>query len=178
MVEGLGAALGVSASSSLPAGPDTYIPAAGPNAIGRGGAGRVWANCIPTPPQTSDWAGAFCWPRSTRIDLLSAIPETCGAVRSLPKYPAVIRDLAVTVPSDRPAGPMLALVREAGGELLEAAEIFDIYEGAQLGEGLKSVAFSLTFRSADRTLTDDEAGEAFDAIVKALGDRFGAGLRK
>ena len=56
-------------------------------------------------------------------------------------------------------------------------EIFDIYEGAQVGEGKKSVAFSIVFRASDRTLSDKEINTQFDKIVKGLGEEFGAELR-
>jgi phenylalanyl-tRNA synthetase beta chain len=61
-----------------------------------------------------------------------------------------------------------AAVIGAGGELLRAAEVFDLYEGEQVGEGLKSLALRLEFRAADRTLTDEEVGERRAAIEAAL----------
>ena len=62
--------------------------------------------------------------------------------------------------------------------LLEKAELFDLYEGKQAGEGKKSVAFSLMFRAADRTLTDEDATTAFDAVVQELHRSFAAEIRK
>jgi phenylalanyl-tRNA synthetase beta chain len=100
------------------------------------------------------------------------------SVRPLPKYPSVSRDLAVTVGRACPVGGMLASIRRAGGALLESAELFDVYEGKQAGEGRKSVAFSLIFRAADHTLVDEEANGCFEAIVRALNKEFTAEIRK
>lgn len=100
------------------------------------------------------------------------------AIRPLPKFPAVSRDLAVTVDRLVPVGDMLSAIRRAGGELLESAELFDIYEGRQAGEGKKSVAFALVFRAAGHTLVDEEANGCFEAVVQALNKDFAAEIRK
>ena len=68
-------------------------------------------------------------------------------------------------------------IEELGGDVLEHVALFDIYQGAQAGEGKKSVAFTLSLRAKDRTLKDEEANVVFDRIVKALDERFGAKLR-
>jgi phenylalanyl-tRNA synthetase beta chain len=75
------------------------------------------------------------------------------------------------------AADVVAAVREAGGALLRHAEVFDVYEGAQVGEGRRSLALRLEFRAPDRTLTDDEVDQRRAKIVAALGDRFGGRLR-
>src|SRR5947209_2341703 len=74
----------------------------------------------------------------------------------LPKFPAVERDLAVVVEESIAAGAILLTIKESGGELLEQARAFDEYRGSQVAEGHKSTAFTLTFRSPGRTLTDAE----------------------
>ena len=71
---------------------------------------------------------------------------------------------------------MREAVLAAGGELLQAAEVFDLYEGEQVGEGRKSLALRLEFRAADRTLTDDEVAEQRAAIEAAL-EKIGGSLR-
>jgi phenylalanyl-tRNA synthetase beta chain len=85
-------------------------------------------------------------------------------------FPAVYQDLAVVVPADVPASEVRAAVIAGGGELLRAAEAFDLYEGEQLGEGRKSLALNLEFRADDRTLTDDEVAERREAIKAKLGE--------
>lgn len=96
----------------------------------------------------------------------------------LPRYPAVERDLALTVADDVPAGMISRTIKKQGGKYLQSVNLFDLYTGKQLGEGKKSLAFSLKFRAADRTLTDEEADVAFNAIVEAVAESFGAELRK
>jgi len=100
------------------------------------------------------------------------------AVKPLPKYPATTRDLAVTVDKAQLIGPMMECIRTAGGDMLESVELFDVYEGQQVGQGKKSVAFSMAFRSAERTLVDDEVNKRFDRIVRRLGEAFGAQIRQ
>ena len=63
------------------------------------------------------------------------------------------------------------------GELCESVELFDVFTGEQVGEGKKSLAYALSFRAADRTLTEDEASEMRDSAVRAAGDTLGAVLR-
>jgi phenylalanyl-tRNA synthetase beta chain len=92
-------------------------------------------------------------------------------------FPAVYQDLAVVVPADVPAAEVRAAVLAGGGELLYAAEVFDLYEGEQVGEGRKSLALELEFRAPDRTLTDEEVAGLRDAI-KAKLEAIGGTLRE
>lgn len=95
----------------------------------------------------------------------------------LPKYPAVTRDMALVVEDTLPAGELLTVLRRAGAPLLESAEVFDVYRGSQLGEGKKSIAVSLAFRSAEKTLTDEEVNTRFSAMLAEAAKRCGASLR-
>ena len=99
------------------------------------------------------------------------------AYEDVTTFPAVYQDLAVVVPGDVPAGEVRRAVLAGGGELLRAADVFDLYEGEQLGENRKSLALNLEFRAADRTLTDDEVAERREAI-KAKLDEIGGTLRE
>jgi phenylalanyl-tRNA synthetase beta chain len=92
-------------------------------------------------------------------------------------YPVVHQDVAVVVDEDVPAADVRDAVLEGGGELLRSAEVFDLYRGEQLGEGRKSLALRLTFRAADRTLTDEEVAERRRAIESAV-ERIGGSLRE
>ncbi len=92
-------------------------------------------------------------------------------------FPAVYQDLAVVLPAETPAAEVRAAVMAGGGELLRAAEVFDLYEGEQLGEGRKSLALNLEFRADDRTLTDEEVAERREAIKAKLGE-VGGSLRE
>jgi phenylalanyl-tRNA synthetase beta chain len=91
-------------------------------------------------------------------------------------FPAALRDLAVVVDSDTSAATLRAAVLAGGGDLLHEADVFDLYEGPQLGEGKKSLALSLEFRAADRTLTDEEV-DAARASIEAELTKIGGELR-
>ncbi len=92
-------------------------------------------------------------------------------------YPAVRQDLAFVVPEDVPAGKLVEAAREAAGPDLRDLRAFDVYHGAQVGEGRKSIAFAALFQSPERTLSDRDAAGLRDRIVVALRERFGAELR-
>ena len=92
-------------------------------------------------------------------------------------YPPVRQDLAFSVAEDVPAGDLVAAAREAAGPELRELRPFDVYRGDQVGPGRKSIAFSVVFQSAERTLSDDDAARLREAIVRALHERFGAELR-
>jgi phenylalanyl-tRNA synthetase beta chain len=92
----------------------------------------------------------------------------------LTSFPALRQDLAVVVDSAVAAADVVAAARQAGGTLLADAEVFDVYEGEQVGEGKRSLALHLEFRARDRTLTDDDADGAREKILAALADQLGA----
>ncbi len=104
------------------------------------------------------------------IDLgeLAAIAPETVSFQPFGAFPALRQDLAVTLPESVSADELLALVRRAGGETLEEAEIFDVYTGAQVGEGRRSLALALSFRTLDRTLTDEDIAPTRARIVAAL----------
>ena len=86
-------------------------------------------------------------------------------------------DIAVVVDEGVASGDLLTTVREAGGPELGEAALFDVYRGGQVAAGTKSVAISLSFRSPERTLTEDDAIAHRTRFLKALAERFGAALR-
>ena len=92
-------------------------------------------------------------------------------------FPPALIDVALVVDAGVPAGDVEAALVDGAGDLLEEARLFDVFIGAQVGEGRKSLAFKLTFRATDRTLTADEAVAARDAAVAAASSRLGATLR-
>ena len=91
-------------------------------------------------------------------------------------FPAVLQDIAVIVPDDVPAARLAEVVRAGAGDLLADLRVFDLYHGEQVGEGNKSLALRLEFRSPDRTLTDEEVAERRAAIEKEL-ESIGGRLR-
>ena len=98
------------------------------------------------------------------------------AFRDVTSFPAVLQDIAVVAPVEVSADEVRAAVQEGGGELLASAEVFDVYEGEQAGEGNRSLALRLAFRAPDRTLTDAEVAGRRTAIETAL-ERIGGRLR-
>ena len=95
----------------------------------------------------------------------------------LPRFPAVTRDVAVVCSADIPVAKLSQCILAAGGQYLKGCELFDVYTGAPIPAGYKSVAFSLTLRADDQTLTDDHAEETMQSVLKALEETFHATIR-
>ena len=95
----------------------------------------------------------------------------------LSTHPPVYEDIAVVVDEDTPADRVRDVILRAGGPLLRSVELFDRYEGAQIGAGKISLAYRLTYQAADRTLTDEEVAEIRAEIVQQFGEELGATLR-
>lgn len=107
--------------------------------------------------------------------ILKLMDETIDYTR-IPKFPASSRDLSLLVPAKFTNDEVEDIIRKAGGKHLELLRLFDLYQGEQVKEGYKSMAYNLTFRAEDRTLTDKEVDGWIDKIVKAL-DKGGITLR-
>ncbi len=99
------------------------------------------------------------------------------AFKPLPKFPAVSRDLAFVCASDIEIGAIEAVISEVAGAKLETVRLFDVYTGKQLGEGKKSLAFSLVLRDYNKTMTDEDADKITSKIIKACQEKLGAELR-
>ena len=130
-------------------------------------------------PKISD---AFSLPEHTLVGIIALddLYKAAKVERSykpLPKFPPVPRDLSILVANDALAGDILSVIRKNGGALLESADVFDVYTGSQVPEGQKSIAFSLLFRSEEKTLTDGDVSSRMAKIVGALEKEFGAALR-
>ncbi len=113
------------------------------------------------------------------LDLGKVIAAAPGEAQyaDVVSFPPIRQDLAVILDEEVPAGRVAEVIGRAGGELLARAEVFDVYTGAQVGEGRRSLAFALTFRAPDRTLTDEDVAPVREAIVGALRDELGGELR-
>lgn len=108
----------------------------------------------------------FAWMRQTPL------------ARSIPRFPAIQRDLAVVVPLETPAEAVLAKMKKLGGESLQQIEIFDVYTGKSIPEGRKSLAFMLRYQSLERTLTDEEVNLLNSRILEGIQQEFAAEWRK
>lgn len=113
------------------------------------------------------------------LDMKTVSELACFDVKyeGIAKFPAMTRDISLTMKKDVLAGDVEKIIRSKGGKLLESYELFDIYEGSQLDAGYKSLAYKIVFRAADRTLTDEEVAHAMDKIIQALSDQ-GVNLRQ
>ena len=163
-VEGLYVALGIDPSFR----PADDLPAAGRGARTDEG----WAASVREPELPGEW-GAF----ELDVDaLVERVPDLI-VYEDVITYPPVRQDLAFAVPDDVTAGQLVASAHEAAGPELREMRAFDVYRGDQVEPGKKSLAFSVTFQSPKRTLTDEDAAELRKRIVSALEQAFGAQLR-
>ena len=111
------------------------------------------------------------------VDALAARAPEAADFEEVSPFPEVRQDLAFVVDEDVPAAAVAAAIREAGGPELRHVAVFDEYRGEQIGAGRRSLAFSVSFGSPERTLTDEDVAPLRAAIVDALAQQFGAELR-
>jgi phenylalanyl-tRNA synthetase beta chain len=108
--------------------------------------------------------------------LLAGVPET-HVVRSLPRFPPVVQDIAVVVDEQISANQVQTLIANTGHPMLTQVRLFDVYRGEQIGPGKKSLAFNLTYQSETRTLTDKVVAKQQQKILTSLERELGAKLR-
>ncbi len=116
------------------------------------------------------------WIANLYFEDILAAEKPAKEYHASPRFPATTRDLAFVCAKSVTVGSMEKVMREKGGNILESVALFDIYEGKQIAEGMKSVAFNLTFRAADRTLSDEEIDAKVKKMVAAITE-LGATLR-
>ena len=109
-------------------------------------------------------------------ELFTEVPERL-VYEDVITYPALRQDLAFVVDEQVLAGALVEAAREAAGPELRDMRVFDVYRGGQISKGKKSIAFSVVFQSSERTLSDEDARELRERIVKTLAEHFGAELR-
>ena len=130
-------------------------------------------------PTVSKNFGMDTWVYICELDLNTLISFYSDSVKykQLPKYPAVSRDIAMLIDDNINVSKIEKIIKKNAGNILEGYTLFDVYKGSQIPEGKKSVAYSVTFRADDRTLTDDEISAVFDKILAGLKEQLGAELR-
>ena len=111
------------------------------------------------------------------IDALMDLAGAAHAQSAYSRFPVVDRDIAFLVPRSQPADQVQRVIREAAGAYCESVELFNVYQGANIPDDQRSLAYRLTFRAADRTLSDDEVEAFMTAVRSALRDEIGAVLR-
>lgn len=112
------------------------------------------------------------------IEPLVANASLKAQYKPLPKFPAVTRDIALLVKDEILVKQIEDIIRQRSGRIFEDVKLFDIYRGKQVPEGMKSIAYSITFRAEDKTLTDEEVGKTMKRILNGLEDNLGAQLRE
>ncbi len=112
------------------------------------------------------------------IELLCSLTSAVKDFKSLPVFPAVKRDIALLVPASVKAGDLLNTVRRSKEKFIEHCEIFDIYQGKPLNDGIKSVAISVTYRSPTKTLTEKNVSKSHTKIINTLTSKFNGSLRE
>ncbi len=113
------------------------------------------------------------------FDQICGISDTTRSYVPLPRYPSTSRDIALLVKEGVEAGLVINTIkRSAASDILKDVELFDVYRGEQIDEGMKSLAFTLTYRDDEKTLTDEEVAAVHDRIVKSLEEELGASLRE
>jgi len=112
------------------------------------------------------------------LEVLRKHAEREPQYQPVSRFPAITRDIALLLPREVPAARAEAVIREAAGDDLESVFLFDAYEGRPLPDGQRNLAFSMAFRRRDRTLTDDEIGEAMKRIRASLRDELDARIRE
>lgn len=122
--------------------------------------------------------GTRCYAAELMFNTVTELANLEKVFSPLPKYPATSRDIALLVDEDVAVGDIESVIREAGTEILREVKLFDIYRGKQVEEGKKSVAFNLTYRHNDRTLTDEDVAAAHGQVLQALKEKMDAVLRE
>ncbi|HHX61300.1 MAG TPA: phenylalanine--tRNA ligase subunit beta [Epulopiscium sp.] len=108
---------------------------------------------------------------------LLAIAKLEGDFIPLPKFPSTSRDIAMLVKEEVLAGDIAKIIKQRSGKILESYKLFDVYKGKQVEDGYKSIAYNISFRAADRTLTEDEISKTMTKIINGLETNLGAQLR-
>lgn len=111
------------------------------------------------------------------MEVIAQLQTPMGAVKPMPRYPAVSRDLSLVMAESTEVGPLLADMAHTAGSILEDAKMFDVYRSVAVGKDMKSVAFSFVFRAADHTLTEAEITKAMDKLQKVAADKYQAVIR-
>ena len=140
--------------------------------------GEVLAVIGEVHPKTADKfdISKKCYVAEIYVDKLEGVQKDLIIYKPLPKFPAVSRDLALICDATLPVGKMNTAIKRGGGKLLEAVKLFDVYQGSQIEEGKKSVAYNITLRSENETLTDEQIERTVNKILKEL-KNIGAELR-
>lgn len=119
-----------------------------------------------------------CYTCELMFDVVARMAQTNIRYTPLPKYPSTSRDIALLVDETVPVGDIETVIKRSGGTILKEVKLFDIYRGKQIEEGKKSVAFALTYRDDNKTLTEEDVAPVHQELLLLLKERFNAVLRE
>ncbi len=177
VVEALLAGLHVGGVSFEPVENPLVAPGRAARAVVQGGAVGMLGEIHPRVRAHFDLTAQTVCVAELDLDRLFMMAPQSFEVRSVPRFPPILEDIALVVDDAVAAGAVAGVIREVGGSLLAEVRLFDVYQGSQVATGKKSLAFSLAFQAPDRTLTDAEVQKEKARILAAVAERLGARLR-
>jgi phenylalanyl-tRNA synthetase beta chain len=142
--------------------------------------GRTLGYCGELEPSAAEKLGLKEMIYCLELELEPVMEAYLGrknSYRELPKYPAIKRDLALELPAETTSHEVISAIKELAGRELESASLFDLYQGKQIAQGRKSMAYSLVYRAQDRTLTDAEVSGIHQKVVEGLKEKLQAKVR-
>ena len=119
-----------------------------------------------------------CYVVNLNLNLLFAMKTPSTKMNQISKFPAVTRDLSLVVSTDVLVGDIIKTIKKTGRNIVQKVDVFDVYQGEQLGQGLKSIAVSITYQDSSKTLKDDEINEVEQNLIALLAKTYKAELRK
>ena len=122
--------------------------------------------------------GTRCYGAELMFNVVTQVADTEKVFSPLPKYPSTSRDIALVVDETMTVGEIEKVIKGAGGKILREVKLFDVYRGPQVGENKKSVAFALTYRHDEKTLTEEDVANVHNKILAALEKTLGLTLRE
>jgi phenylalanyl-tRNA synthetase beta chain len=138
----------------------------------------VFGELHPLVHEGYDFSSAPVLAAEINMDLLVSLIPDRYAIHPVSAYPPVLEDLAFVVDEDLPAGRVADLIRQSAGRVLTNITLFDVYRSEQIGKGKKSLAYSLTYQSTEKTLTDNDVAQVRQRIIRRLNQELNARLRE
>lgn len=137
----------------------------------------VFGELHPLVHELYDFSSAPVVAADINLDLLISLTPPLYDMQPVPVYPPVLQDLAIIVDEEIPAARIAEVIKQGGGQIVTNITLFDVYRGDQIGIGKKSLAYSLTYQSADKTLTDNDVAQVRQRIIRQLDQDLGARIR-
>jgi phenylalanyl-tRNA synthetase beta chain len=137
----------------------------------------IFGELHPLVKRNYDFSAAPVLAAELEVNTILRAAPVLFNVEPVPVFPPVLEDIAVIIDENVPAERVVETIMKAGGKMLTGVRLFDIYRGPQLGEGKKSLAYSMAYQSPDHTLTDAEAQKIRERIIRGLEQDLGAKIR-